>query len=469
MKRITPLILFVFSQFHTYSEPLFADSVSITMVMAGATERDEQDETSIQKRHQAIDVGLKASMPESADDDPAFAFIYGSDAVLRFFLSEFPGEDHQQVQFLASGPAFAGVRFAPFSYLIMGYAPMNLRSTKGSDAALRRSSFPGLHIHFQHRDLGSLRITPLALIDPPGRFTDSSFFLSTVQEILSKRHTEGRQDSAHAPDRINHQIRYDLTVDWFFMALQYRKAGFKKTGPSDRSALTVDHAGLDLGLITPHFDLLIGAVRSSGALTLAGAATVPVMGMQYRLSIRGRFYEHYGISLFAMRSEADRPADAYGDRRVGFVDYGAPSTDLPLFETAQLHGLPCVPVPDDRCDGLIIQNTPPFRYPGDYGDLTLHYRGAQWAVALRGGILVPFRYTNTTDGAQNEKALYNDFAGWAAEMQLSPDFMKGSIALTYGALYDRDEERKRRLQAQSVSLWFRLPVPFEYESTSDAR
>jgi len=453
--------------------PLFSSPVSITMTMAGASERDEKEGTSIQSRHQAVDVGLKASMPESTDDDTAFAFIYGADAVLRFFLSEYPGEDQQQVQLLASGPAFTGIRIAPFSYLVMGYAPMNLWSTdlsiKGSEAALRHSSYPGLHLHFQHRQFGSLRITPLAFIDPPGRFTDSPFFLSTIQQSLSMRQREGRHDSAHAPDRINHQIRYDLTVDWFFMGLQYRKAGFKNTGSSDRSILTVDHAGLDLGVITGSVDLLVGAVRSSGSLTMAGAAAVPVMGMQYRLSLRARLFEQYGISVFAMRSEADRTADAYGDRRVGFVDYGAPSTDLPLFETAQLHGLPCVPVPEDRCDGLIIQNTPPFRYPGDYGDLTLQYQGEQWGVALRGGILVPFRYRNTNDGAQNEKAPYNDHAGWAAELQLSPDFMKGSVAVTYSVLYDRDEEHKRRLQAQSLTLWFRLPLPIDSGSPSNTR
>jgi len=170
-----------------------------------------------------------------------------------------------------------------------------------------------------------------------------------------------------------------------------------------------------------------------------------------------------------MRSEADRPADAYTDRRVGFVDYGAPSTDLPLLADAQLNGLPCVPVPEDRCDGLIVQNTPPFRYPGDYGDLTLHYQGDQWGIALRAGIIVPFRYEQTTDGAEREREIYNDHAGWAAELQLSPDFMKGSVALTYSALYDRDEERKRRLQAQSISVWFRLPVPIEQGSPSNTR
>lgn len=473
MKRNALFVFLACSMLVARRDPLLSNPVSITMMMAGASERGEKEGTSIQSRQQAVDVGLKASMPESTDEDSAFAFIYGSDAALRFFLSEFPGEDQQQVQILASGPAFTGIRIAPFSYLVMGYAPMNLwsidRSIKGSDAALRHSSYPGLHLHLQHRDLGSLRITPLAFIDPPGRFTDSPFFLSTIQQSLSRRQREGRHDGAHAPDRFNHQLRYDLTVDWFFMGLQYRTAAFKKAGPSDRSSLSVDHASLDLGVMTDSVDLLVGAIRSSGSLTMAGAAAVPVMGMQYRLSVRARIFERYGISIFAMRSEADQPADAYTDRRVGFVDYGVPSADLPLLYTTQLHGLPCVPVPEDRCDGLIIQNTPPFRYPGDYGDLTLHYQGEQWGVALRGGILAPFRYRNTSDGEQNEKSPYNDHAGWAAELQLSPDFMKGSVALTYSALYNRDDERKRRLQAQSITFWFRLPLPIDRGLPSNSR
>lgn len=472
MKRIYSSMLVFVTVVLYVSQPLYASPVSVTMVMAGATERNEKETTSIAQRQQAVDIGLKASMPHTSDD-AGFAFVYGSDAVLRFFLSQYPAEDRQQVQFLATGPAFTGIRIAPFSYMLLGYAPMdlwsNIGSTQGRDAALRRSSYPGLHLHFQHGDFGSLRITPLAFIDPPGRFADSPFFLSTIQQSLSKRQTEGRHDDSHASDRINHQIRYDLTVDWFFMGLHYQTANFTKTGPSDRSSLSVDHTGLDLGVITDSIDILIGAVRSSGSLTMAGAAAVPVMGMQYRLSAKARLFERYGVSIFAMRSEADRPADAYTDRRVGFVDYGAPSTDLPLLADAQLNGLPCVPVPEDRCDGLIVQNIPPFRYPGDYGDLTLHYQGDQWGIALRAGIIVPFRYEQTTDGAEREREIYNDHAGWAAELQLSPDFMKGSVALTYSALYDRDEERKRRLQAQSISVWFRLPVPIEHESPSNTR
>lgn len=465
MKRNYLSVLVFVSVLLQLSHPLHSSPVSVTMVMAGATERNEKETAFIQQRQQAFDIGLKASSAP-ASDDAGLAFVYGSDAVLRFFLSQYPAEDRQQVQFLATGPAFTGIRIAPFSYMLLGYAPMDIRSNigspQGSDAALRRTVYPGLHLHFQNGDFGSLRITPLAFIDPPGRIAGSPFFLSTIQQSLSMRQTEGRHDDSHASDRINHQIRYDLTVDWFFMGLHYQTANFTKTGPSDRSSLSVDHTGLDLGVITDSFDILIGAVRSSGSLTMAGAAAVPVAGMQYRLSAAARLFERYGLYIFAMRSEADRPADAYTDRRVGFVDYGAPSTDLPLLADARLNALPCVPVPEDRCDGLIVQKTPPFRYPGDYGDLTLHYREDQWGMALRAGIIVPFRYKRTTDGAKRERDIYNDQAGWAAELQLSPDFMKGSVALTYSTLYGRDVERKRRLQAQSISVWFRLPVPIEH-------
>ena len=61
------------------SQPLYASPVSVTMVMSGATERNEKETTSIAQRQQAVDIGLKASMPHTSDD-AGFAFVYGSDA-----------------------------------------------------------------------------------------------------------------------------------------------------------------------------------------------------------------------------------------------------------------------------------------------------------------------------------------------------------------------------------------------------
>jgi hypothetical protein len=449
---------------------LNASPASVTMVMAGATKH--QESTSITQRQQAVDAGLKSFMTHTSPDDSEFTFVYGSDAVLRFFLSQYPAEDFQQVQFLAAGPAFAGIRFAPFSYLLIGYASMDLwsgdlrsgsRHAREGDALLRRSSYPGFHLHLQHDHFGSLRITPLAFIDPPGRFSDSIFFRSTIQQLLSQRQTEGRHEDAHAPDRILHQARYDLRVDWFFLGLHYRTAGFAKTGPSERSSLSVVHTGIDLRIMTDHIDIIAGAVRASGSLTMAGQPSVPVTGMEYRLSAGVRFYERYAISLFAMRTEPD--GDSEEDRHIGFIDYGAPSTDLPLLADAQLHGIPCVPVPDDRCDGRILRKSPPFRYPGDYGDLTVQYQGDRWGLAMRAGILVPFRYMHTAPEGGREREIYEDHAGWAVELQVSPDFMKGAFALTYSTLYDRNEQRRRRLMAQSISVWFRLPVELEYGYT----
>ncbi len=432
-----------------------ASPVSITFSMDGQVERDEEKDVVIKERHQSIDVNYQA---ENFTEEAAPAFVYGFDTTWRFYLSEYPAEDRQQVQLLATGHAFGGLRVAPFTYLLLGYAPMRIQGPPGSDEALRHTVYPGLHFHLQHEKAGSLRITPVAFIDPPGRLNDSRFFLSTVQHGLSIRQTEGRHDDAYAPDRIVHQIRYDLFLDWFFFAVHYRKAGFEKTGPATRSDLSIDHTGLDLGLVFSSVQLFAGVMRSSGQLTMAGSSTTQIAGMQYRIRILSQFFEHYGLSVFAMRSEADILADAYREQEIGFVDYGTTAADLPLLDSTQLHGLPCVPVPEDRCDGLILNSTPPFRYPGDYGELTLHYQGQRWGLAVRSGILVPFRYRRASDGLPKQEDRYTDYAGLAAELQVSPDFMQGSISLTVSALYDRNAEGRRQLLGRSFSAWFKVPV-----------
>ena len=441
---------------------------------------------SISSRTQAVDLRLSAA---SDNQGQSAQPIYATDGSIRLFLSQY--KDQNQIQLLSSGPMYAGARFAPWAYLSMGYMPTNLLlQTSSHEELLRRSVFPGIHLMASHSDAGTLRITPVALIDPPGRFAESTrhqtqFFRQVIDENLSKRQTEGRLDSAYAKDRILYQLRYDLQIDWFSIGAFYRRASFANTGiaqtpasaDSDQeskqfgkpaqSAMSVDHSGLEAGVISESFTFIVAGSRSSGWLTSMATGTnrIEISGIKLSSFVSLTLYNDFRISLFAERSQPDRLPNQYQTLKIGYIDYGASSIDLPLLGTSMLHRIPCVAHTADLCDSTISQNSIPLRQAADYSDVTFSYESESWQVALRGGILVPYRYPTTSVDGSNQRSIYSDFTEAAIELQWLPASFDSRITIGYSVLFDRDDARKRRIMAQSVSASFQVALDFEADKS----
>lgn len=387
-------------------------------------------------------------------------FVYSLKSDLYYSISD------SNVQLIPTNSFFTGLMYKSTSMLSIGYTPVNLNQNQTSFSdLLRHSEFPGLHLHIGNHKIGWLRISPLLLIDSPGRLISNQnslnlnwkerFFYQSVQESLSFRQTEGSLLSNQFKDRIAHQLKYELIFDWLAFGIGYRTSNFSRTATTP--ALSIDHSEVSLGLLTKVVSFSFGATRSFGEVFQTNNKKIQLDANEYRSNILVNF-GHFEINLFSSRSEGDQRSYLQQLEKIGFIDYGASIVDLPILGSysTMLHSVPCT---EELCSDVFRSNSSQlFRYTADYAELTLSYLFSWIGFGLRGGIILPHRYEQYDNFGQKTKEIYTDLTEVSFEIQAYPtELQKGLCSIIYSRLYRRNNTNHQR-ELESQSLSFRIKV-----------
>ncbi|MBW7856723.1 MAG: hypothetical protein H3C43_00085 [Leptonema sp. (in: Bacteria)] len=467
----------------TLVSPIVSSPYSVVFKAGGETNKppqvnqNQKTSTEISRRQIQVGIGFWNSNLDNAitDTENSTKFVYSLKSDLYYSI------ENSNIELISTNSFFAGLLYKSTSMLSIGYTPVMLDQNQvSSTELLRLSEFAGIHIHIGNKKFGWLRVSPLQLIDQPGRLVSTkkldrsdlldsnstnldslyldlkeSFFFQSIQDSLSFRQFEGKIASNQFKDRITHQIRYELRIDWLQFGASYRTANFSRTAITPE--LILDHGEVDIGIISKIASVNFGATRSFGQVTQTNKKRMPINGLEYRSNIWAQFKD-FEMNLFGSRSTSDQKSHLNHLEQIGFIDFGASLVDLPILGSysTMLHSVPCI---EDLCDDVFRSKTSQmFRYSSDYLELTLSYLFNWVGFAIRSGILLPYRFEKYDNLGQKTKEIYNDLTEVSLEVQAFPaELQNGIFSVSYSRLYRRNvETRQRELESQSVS--FRIKV-----------